>query len=221
MIKKWQNDCDKTAPAALRYLAENDRPSGGESLYNAAHLYQIAAELEATALEAALSVPVPAQEAEEIDSLAAEFMDGFTNGNGVWSDMPDFHKDMYREGVKLLLSALHPTLAHSGEAEAWRCEIQYGPEGEANYAWVYRGKDMVATMKTHHAIAVVNAMNGSPAHSGEREALERRIRSAGLKARDEVVDGIRGDGSPDNDLADYLERIVDACVCAALEGKQP
>lgn len=64
-------------------------------------------------------------------------------------------------------------------------------------------------------------LHPTPAHSGEREALERRIRSAGLKARDEVVDGIRGDGSPDNDLADYLERIVDACVCAALEGKQP
>lgn len=30
----------------------------------------------------------------------------------------------------------------------WRYEIQYGPEGEANYAWVYCGKEMVAALST-------------------------------------------------------------------------
>lgn len=43
---KWPNGCDKTVPAALRFLAENSRPSGGESLYNSAHLYQLADEIE-------------------------------------------------------------------------------------------------------------------------------------------------------------------------------
>lgn len=42
----WPNGCDKTAPAALRYLAENVRPAGGESMFNTAHLYQLARELE-------------------------------------------------------------------------------------------------------------------------------------------------------------------------------
>lgn len=48
----------------------------------------------------------------------------------------------------------------------WRYEIQYGPEGEANYAWVYKGDDMIATMKTHHAIEVVKALSASPAGVG-------------------------------------------------------
>jgi len=38
----------------------------------------------------------------------------------------------------------------------WRYEIQYGPDGEGNYAWVYNDKgEMVCTTKTHHAIAIV------------------------------------------------------------------
>ncbi len=40
----------------------------------------------------------------------------------------------------------------------WRYEIKYGPEGEANYAWLYRGAEMVATMKTHHAISLSAAL---------------------------------------------------------------
>lgn len=35
---------------------------------------------------------------------------------------------------------------------AWRYEIKHGPDGEANYAWLYRGDEMVATMRTHHAV---------------------------------------------------------------------
>ena len=42
----WRNHCDKTVPKALRFLAENDRPSGGEQDFNRAHLYQLAGEIE-------------------------------------------------------------------------------------------------------------------------------------------------------------------------------
>lgn len=42
----WGNGCDKAVPAALRFLAENERPFGGESRFNAAHLYQLAREIE-------------------------------------------------------------------------------------------------------------------------------------------------------------------------------
>lgn len=42
----WINGCNKSVPAALRYLAENPRPIGGESSFNAAHLYQLAHEIE-------------------------------------------------------------------------------------------------------------------------------------------------------------------------------
>lgn len=40
----------------------------------------------------------------------------------------------------------------------WSYKIQYGPDGEANYAWLYRGDVMVATMKTHNAVAIVSAL---------------------------------------------------------------
>ncbi|ENM4059146.1 hypothetical protein AB7Q56_001138 [Klebsiella oxytoca] len=42
----WSNGCNKSVPAALRYLAENPRPIGGESSFNTAHLYQLAREIE-------------------------------------------------------------------------------------------------------------------------------------------------------------------------------
>ncbi|MBW5963282.1 hypothetical protein CFM97_23540 [Klebsiella michiganensis] len=42
----WSNGCNKSVPAALRYLAENPRPRGGESSLNTAHLYQLAREIE-------------------------------------------------------------------------------------------------------------------------------------------------------------------------------
>ncbi|KVP96635.1 hypothetical protein WJ97_12185 [Burkholderia ubonensis] len=45
----WSNGCDQTVPAALRYLANHPRPSGGEQTYNAEHLYQLAGEIESTA----------------------------------------------------------------------------------------------------------------------------------------------------------------------------
>ncbi|MDH1975007.1 hypothetical protein N5J30_30920, partial [Klebsiella michiganensis] len=42
----WSNGCNKSVPAALRYLAEKPRPRGGESSFNTAHLYQLAREIE-------------------------------------------------------------------------------------------------------------------------------------------------------------------------------
>lgn len=40
---------------------------------------------------------------------------------------------------------------------AWRYEIKYGPDGEANYSWLYRGDEMVATMRTRHAVYLSSA----------------------------------------------------------------
>ncbi|MFO3675742.1 hypothetical protein ACKWMZ_26655 [Pseudomonas protegens] len=42
----WWNSCNESVPAALRYLANHPRPSGGEQRYNAEHLYQLAGEIE-------------------------------------------------------------------------------------------------------------------------------------------------------------------------------
>ena len=57
---KWWNGCDVVVPAALRYLADNERPSGGEERFNCAHLYQLAGEIERMARLPLYTAPVPA-----------------------------------------------------------------------------------------------------------------------------------------------------------------
>lgn len=55
------------------------------------------------------------------------------------------------------------------QERGWRYSINYGPEGEANYAMVYDAKgDLVGNLKTYHAIAVVNAANAMAAISVEK-----------------------------------------------------
>lgn len=68
----WGNGCDKTVPAALRYLAENERPFGGESRFNAAHLYQLAREIELMA-EAPLCRHAQQPVVPDIDELRLAF----------------------------------------------------------------------------------------------------------------------------------------------------
>lgn len=72
----------------------------------------------------------------------------------------------------------------------WRYSINYGPEGEANYAMVYDGAGMlVGNLKTFHAAAVVNAMNSASALEAlraDKERLERGLKAA-LKAKAEAV----------------------------------
>jgi hypothetical protein len=62
-----------------------------------------------------------------------------------------------------ILSALEATPPAPKVTEgAWRYEIKHGPEGEANYAFVYdQGGHLVSNLKVHHAIAVVAAMNAT------------------------------------------------------------
>jgi len=49
------------------------------------------------------------------------------------------------------LASITAMSEHEPKPVAWRYEIQHGPEGEARYAWLYKGDEMIATMKTHHA----------------------------------------------------------------------
>lgn len=54
---------------ALRYLADNDRPTGGSDRFNAEHLFQVAGELEVTQSEL-LEGSRLALEAQEAELLA-------------------------------------------------------------------------------------------------------------------------------------------------------
>ena len=58
------------------------------------------------------------------------------------------------------------------------------------------------------------AISASPAQ--HLRGVEAAVRSAGIKARDELLERMADGGTVDNDLADYMTRIVDACVRAAL-----
>jgi hypothetical protein len=81
---KWPNGCDRMIPRALRYLANNPRPSGGEETFNGAHLYQLAGEMEAAARKiAAQQEPVAAPQ-------QAAAPEQFCDANCVWTD---HHKD--------------------------------------------------------------------------------------------------------------------------------
>lgn len=42
----WPNGSNETVPKALRFLAEHERPIGGQQSFNSEHLYQLAAEIE-------------------------------------------------------------------------------------------------------------------------------------------------------------------------------
>lgn len=54
----------------------------------------------------------------------------------------------------------------------WRFDIQYGPDGEANYAWVYdEAGRMVCTAKTQDAAHIVEAVNAYAVIAG-RAALQ-------------------------------------------------
>jgi len=79
---EWPNHCDETVPQALRYLADHDRPSGGEQRFNSAHLYQLAGEI-----EQAVTLSHPAQGWREMDSApkdGTEFLAAWKHriGNG-------------------------------------------------------------------------------------------------------------------------------------------
>jgi len=66
---KWPNGCDKTIPRALRYLASNPRPSGGEQPFNGEHLHQLAGEMEAAAHALAVQQAAAPANSVEFDGI--------------------------------------------------------------------------------------------------------------------------------------------------------
>lgn len=69
---KFINGCETSAIEALRYLANNPRPKGGQEHYNAEHLLQIADELEASLKPQSKEVRVTI-EIKGLDPLVVEY----------------------------------------------------------------------------------------------------------------------------------------------------
>ncbi|MFV6578053.1 hypothetical protein ACNPHY_17985 [Klebsiella pneumoniae] len=80
---EWINGCNKSVPAALRYLAENPRPIGGESSFNTAHLYQLAREVEFMAEAPLYRHAQPAPEHPEVLPCSVLLEPGLRFGKGI------------------------------------------------------------------------------------------------------------------------------------------
>lgn len=90
----WPNECSRTVPEALRFLANHERPSGGEDNFNSLHLIQLASEIERMASKPLYAAPVTAapavaylidgrtEQGLTFDKAAAETM-AFANGGTV------------------------------------------------------------------------------------------------------------------------------------------
>lgn len=78
---KWWNGCNSTVPEALRFLANNERPTGGEQRFNAEHLLQLAGEIERMARQPLYATPQPASAPvggaapETLDDIPKRLMD--------------------------------------------------------------------------------------------------------------------------------------------------
>lgn len=124
--------------------------------------------LDAAGLEAAVSecarITAPEVTDEEFERIKADNSPLYQNTCAEMS-----------RAITAYLSAAASVKA--GSPVAWRYEIQYEPEGEADYAWVYVGNSMICTTKTHYAKVIVDRMNAapipSPAPAGLSAALYR------------------------------------------------
>lgn len=110
-----------------------------------------------------------------------------------------------------------PSTSAQGTAAGWRYSINYGPDGEENYANVYAADgQIVGNLRTHHAIAICNAFAvcdsltaspppaASPASpSGVRDKLADLI--------DEVAE-VRGEHISDHAILQNADEIADAIL---------
>lgn len=89
---------------------------------------------------------------------------------------------------------------------AWRHEINYGPDGEANWSMIYdaTGK-LVANVRVHHAIAIVRAMNLAPTDPAAIRREERDAIVAWLRRSAAVMPGTQWFDSAAK-AADAIER---------------
>lgn len=96
------------------------------------------------------------------------------------------------------------------EQKQWRSEIQHGPDGETDYAWVHDDKDaLVCVAGTNHAHLIVTAVNTYPAVEGLVKALEDLVKIN--EQHDDSISKIIGKpvGWKDN----YLDNARSALSC--------
>jgi len=148
---------------------------------------------------AALTAAPKATEAPGLREAAQATLNGAMKYNGSYLIPVSL---LYR--LRAALSATPQPVAvtdGAGRDEAWRYDIQYGPDGEAIYAWVYdeTGR-MVGTMRTFHAAticALASALSAErAAHEQTRQERDmqhgeaRNYADLALRAGNETADAI-------------------------------
>lgn len=120
----WFNYCDKTVPEALRFLASNDRPSGGEQRFNSAHLHQLAGEIEHMSRKPLYAAPQPpATGGDAVDMVArAIYLAMHGDKGGRWECVePRYQEQVWGAYAKAAIAALanhSPDAGGVGEREA-------------------------------------------------------------------------------------------------------
>lgn len=120
----WNNGCNKSVPSALRYLAENPRPIGGESSFNTAHLYQLAREIE---LMAEVPLYRHAQTAPVVSSEVLNRLEHEANHITAWHHMDEHSCKVSRRDLLTLVSACRAAMLQCAENTESRCGIQTAP----------------------------------------------------------------------------------------------
>lgn len=117
----WPNGCNETVPAALRFLADHDRPIGGESRFNAIHLFQLADEIESMASRPLYAAPIPSPAADverlrkALDSIrqyGADTLSGRADG-GI--DDRQWQREAVREMTRRARTALAAEQKEAGK----------------------------------------------------------------------------------------------------------
>jgi hypothetical protein len=92
----------------------------------------------------------------------------------------------------------------------WTISINYGPDGEQNYANVFDGDEwLVGNLRIHHANAVVTAVNSYASSQAEIERLRTALE---VYANPEIY-------KPHPDGPAFDRRDVSYVARSALEGK--
>lgn len=166
----WWNGCDKSVPAALRYLANHPRPYEGEAKFNAAHLFQLAQEIELMASKPLYSqnwhmcVLLPAK--HEMPLYADEERADIV-GRLCWNSAIDKFAELNKasitsvrlaelERAEATLKAIHDLRADEGDSITICCDNPEGPPNNAiicNAWWSdyedmrFEGETLLAALK--------------------------------------------------------------------------
>ena len=89
--------------------------------------------------------------------------------SGGWVKIVPLHAQEYFRDIARRLDARYRSryVAPVAQEPAWRYEIQHGPDGKTDWAWVYDAENnLVCTAKTYHAAAIVRASSPPATSAG-------------------------------------------------------